>query len=296
MQIVFLGTSCAKPTKERNHSSIFLSHGSDGILFDCGEGTQRQLTLAGIKPTKVNKIFISHWHGDHTLGLSGLIQTLGISEYNKTLKIYGPEGTKKNIKLLTDLYENKEKIDLEVIDVKEGKICNSKDYLVEAYKLKHGTPTVGFRFIEKDRKKIKVSAVEKLGIPEGPLLGDLQEGKTITWKGKKISPKDTTYTIKGKIIAYVPDSVPGKNTLKIAENADVLITDSTYSHKMEKQAEEYMHLTAKQGADIANQANAKKLVLTHFSTRYKDTSELREEAEEIFPDVVCAEDFMKINL
>jgi ribonuclease Z len=188
------------------------------------------------------------------------------------------------------------RINLEIIEVKEGKIYDGKKYSIEAYELEHGIKTVGYRFVEKDKVKIKVSAAEKLGIPEGPLLGELQEGKKIKFKGKEISPEEVTYKVKGKIIAYIPDSVPGKNTLKIAQDADILITDSTFSEKLAEKAEEHMHLTAKQAANIANQANAKKLILTHFSTRYKDTSELRQEAEEIFPDVVCAEDFMKINL
>ena len=230
------------------------------------------------------------------MGLSGLIQTLGISEYDKTLRIYGPPGTKKNIKKLIDLYENGETINLEVVDVKDGKIYEGKKYSIEAYSLNHGVPTVGYRFVEKNRRRIKLADIEKLGIPEGPLLGQLQEGKMITWKGKKIFPKDTTYVVKGKIITYIPDSLPGENTLKLAENADILITDSTFSDKLREKAEEHMHLTAKQAATIANQTNVKKLILTHFSTRYKDTNELKQEAEEVFQNVTCANDFMKIKL
>lgn len=296
MQITFLGTSCAKPTKNRNHSSIYISHGSDGILFDCGEGTQRQLTIAGIKPTKINKIFISHWHGDHVLGLSGLIQTLGLSEYDKTLKVYGPKGTKKHFEHLWKSTENEQRTELEIIEITDKKAYDGKDYKIEAYELEHGVKTLGYRFIEKDRRKIVLSKIKKLGIPEGPLLGQLQDGKTITFKGKKISPEDTTTIVKGKIIAYIADSIPGENTLKVAQDADILICDSTFSETLKEKADEHMHSTAKQDAMIASQANAKKLILTHFSTRYKDISELKAEAEEVFPNVICAEDFMKINL
>ncbi|MBW2966679.1 MBL fold metallo-hydrolase, partial [Candidatus Woesearchaeota archaeon] len=167
MQIVFLGTSSAKPTKERNHSSIFISYGSEGILMDCGEGTQRQLTIAGIKPLKITKVLISHWHGDHVLGLSGLIQTLGLMGYDKTLRIYGPVGTKKRIKALLESCDFEERIAIEVKEVKEGKFYDGDKYYLEAYELKHSTRTVGYRFVEKNKRRIDISAVKKLNIPEG---------------------------------------------------------------------------------------------------------------------------------
>lgn len=296
MEIVFLGTSSVKPTKERNHSAVFLSYGSDGILFDCGEGTQRQLTIAGIKAPKINKVLISHWHGDHTLGLSGLIQTLGFMNYEKTLNIYGPVGSKKKIKAIFESCDFEEKIDIEVKEVKEGKFYDGEKYYLEAYELKHSSKTLGYRFVEKDKRKIDVSAVKKLGIPEGPLLGKLQEGKVINFKGKKINPKETTYVVEGKKIAYVVDSIPTKNSIKIAKDVDILICDATYDSSLQEKADQHMHMTAKQAGLVANQANAKKLILTHFSARYKDTKILEEDAKDVFTDVEAAYDFMKIKL
>jgi ribonuclease Z len=296
MQIIFLGTSCAKPTKERNHSSIFVSYGSDGILFDCGEGTQRQLTIAGIKPHKINKVMISHWHGDHVLGLPGLIQTLGLLGYEKTLKIYGPVGTKKRVRSIFDSCDFEERIDIEVKEVKEGKFYDGNDYYLEAYELKHSTRIIGFRFVEKNKRRINISAVKKLGIPEGPLLGKLQEGKTITFNGKKIGPKNTTYVVEGKKIGYIPDSVPNKNSIKIAQDNDILICDATYDSSLQEKADKHMHMTAKQAGLIANQAKVKKLIITHFSTRYKDAKVLEEDAKDVFKDVEAAYDFMKVKL
>jgi len=296
MQITFLGTSCAKPTKERNHSAIFISVGSEGLLFDCGEGTQRQMTLAGLKQSKVTKIFVSHWHGDHVLGIPGLIQTLGLSEHEGKVIVYGPIGTIKRMEAMMSATQYDSRIEVEVKEVSDGEIYDGTDFSVEAYEIKHSVRTIGFRLIEKDRRRIKLSFTGKLGIPEGPLLGSLQDGKSITWKGKKIDPADATYVIKGKIIAYVADSIPSKNTLKIAKNADILISDSSFSEKLREKADEHKHMTARQAAEIANQANVKQLILTHFSARYKDTNELREEATEIFQNVICAEDFMKIKL
>lgn len=296
MQITFLGTSCAKPTKERNHSAIFLSYGSEGILFDCGEGTQRQMAIAGIKPSKVSKVFITHWHGDHVLGLPGLIQTLGLSDYDKTLKIFGPEGTEKRVKSLFEACDFEQRIDIEVKELDEGKMYSNREYTVEAYPVTHSTKTIGYRFIEKDKRKIKVSYIKKIGIPEGPLLGDLQDGKSIEWKGKIVSPKDATVKVKGKILAYIPDSGLCKNTLKIAENADLLISDATYTSDLEEKAEKHKHLTARQAGEVASQANVKHLVLTHYSARYKETAPLREDAKQVFDDVTCAEDFLKIKI
>jgi len=296
MEIIFLGTSCAMPTKKRNHSSIFISYSGEGILFDCGEGTQRQLKIAGIKPTKITKVLISHWHGDHTFGLPGLISTLSTSEYTKILKIYGPAGTKEFVKNMfkSAVFENR--INLEIIEVKEGIFYDGKDYQLEAYPLKHKINTLGYRFVEKNKRRINVPFVKKLGIPEGPLLGKLQEGKAITWKDKKISVKEATYVVKGRIVAYIADSVPTKNSLKVAKDADILIAEATYTSELQEKADRYMHMTAKEAGLIANQANVKKLILTHFSTRYKDTHVLEEDARNVFDNVEAAKDFMKVDL
>jgi len=295
MQITFLGTSCAKPTKERSHSAIFLSYGSEGILFDCGEGTQRQFAIAGIKPSKITKIMISHWHGDHVLGLPGLIQTMSLSEYEGKLKIYGPKETKERLKKMMDALIFENRIDIEVHEI-DGKFIDTKDFSIEAIELDHNIISLGFRFVEKDKRRINVPFIKKLGIPEGPLLGKLQEGETITWKGKKISPDDATKTEKGKIICYHPDSAPAKNSLKLAQDADILICESTYASDLEKKAHDYKHMTAKQAGLVASQSNAKKLFLTHFSPRYKDAHELEEDARDVFDNVIAAKDFMKIKL
>jgi ribonuclease Z len=295
MQITFLGTSCAKPTKERNHSGIYLSYGGDGILFDCGEGTQRQITIAGIKPTSVNMIFISHWHGDHVLGLPGIVQTLGISEYANTLRIYGPKGTKKRFNEMMNAVVFDNRINIELYEG-TGKIVDNEDYYIEAEELEHKTETIGFRFVEKDKRRMKTDVLKKIGVPEGPEWGKLQNGHSIIWKGKKIEPDEVTYIVKGKIISYISDSVPSANSLKLAKDADLLICESTYSSKMQEKAEANWHMTSKQAAIIAKSADVKKLVLTHFSTRYKETGELLEDAKEEFEDVVCAYDFMKIKL
>ena len=296
MEIVFLGTSSMVPTKERNHSSVLINYGAEGILIDCGEGTQKQLKLAGIPITKVTKILISHWHSDHTLGLPGLISTLGASEYTKTLEIYGPKGTKEHFNHMFKAFVFDRRIDIEIKEIKEGEFFSGKDFSLKAFELDHGIETLGFRLIEKDKRRIDKRKIKKLGIPEGPLLGKLQRNVAIEWKGKKIKPEDTTRVVEGKVIGYIADTLPCNSCYKIAEQADLLISEATYSSKLEDKSEAYNHMTAKQAALIASKSNVKQLILTHFSARYKDTEEIESDARDYFDNSLCAKDFMKIKL
>lgn len=296
MQITILGTSSMVPTKVRNHSAVLLRHNTEGILFDCGEGTQRQIKMAGIRPTAITRILISHWHGDHVLGLPGLIQTLGGSEYSGTLNIYGPKGTEQRINKMYEAFVFDDPLEMKIHDIKPGKFLDTKEFYIEAYKLEHTTPCLGFRFVEKDRRRINLKVTKELQIPEGPLLGKLQNGQSITWKGKKIYPTDATYKVKGKVFSYVVDTIPCDGAYKASIDSDFLICEATYTSQLTEKAGEYGHMTAAQAAQLANQAGAKKLVLTHFSQRYKDTLEIVEDARVYFDDVTAAEDLMKFKL
>jgi ribonuclease Z len=296
MELIFLGTTCMTPTKERNHAATLLLFHGDGILVDCGEGTQRQMKMADLKLTKVTKVLISHWHGDHVLGLPGLMQSLGAAGYSETLEIYGPEGTEKKVKELLNVYEFYSRINYSVKDVKEGVFIDKKKYKIEALPLEHGIRTLGFRFVEKDRRRIKLPFTKKLGIPEGPLLGKLQAGKDISFRGKKVTPDEATYIVHGKKLAFVCDTVLTKNAYRLAEGADLLVSEAAFTSELEEKALEYKHMTAQQAALIANKANVKKLILTHFSTRYKDTSDLLEDAKNVFKEVSCAYDLMKVKI
>lgn len=296
MEITFLGTSCAVPTKERNHVSIFVSCRGEGILLDCGEGTQRQLKIAGIKPTKITRVFISHWHGDHVLGLAGLIDTVGFMGYTQTLHIYGPKGSKEFFSHMSKSRLDTINIKIDVHEVGEGRIYDGKELFVEAASLEHVGHVLGYSLVEKDRRRIDVKYIKKLGIPDGPLLGKLQEGKPITWKGKKVSVKDATYVVKGKKLAYVADTLPCKGAMKLARNADLLICDSTYHSALQEKAEEFKHMSSRDAGLLANQAGAKQLALIHFSARYKSVQELEQDARDVFDNSFAAKDFMKIEL
>jgi len=296
MNITFLGTSCMVPTKQRNHTGIFLSYSSEGILVDCGEGTQRQMKLAGIKLPKITKILLTHWHGDHVLGLPGLLQSLTASEHNKTLHIYGPHGTKMFMRKLLDLFFFNASYEIVVHEIQKGVFFENEQFKLEAFPLEHAVATLGYSFIEKDRRRIKMDYIKKLGIPEGPLLGELQRGKSIIFKGKRVMPNEATYIVKGKKLTIILDTVLCDSCYKLSKNADLLICEAAYTSKLEDKAIENKHMTAKQAALIASQSNVKKLILTHFSPRYKNTQEIEEDARTFFDNVVCAEDFMKIRL
>ena len=293
-----LGTSCMVPTKERNVSAIYLEFKGEGILFDCGEGTQRQMSIAGISRRKVQKVFISHWHGDHVSGLIGLIQTLS-GEESSRLEVYGPKGSSTRIThlLQTVCFDNK--VDVAVFETTattEKVICETDEYCVSAINLDHTIPALGYAFTEKDRRRITVSATKAAGIPEGPLLGKIQQGKSIQFEGKKYSPDDLSHVVQGKRISVVMDTGFTQNAITIAKNADVLICEATYMEKHVDRGDAYKHLTALQAAQIASAAHAKKLIMTHFSQRYTDISVLEDEARSVFPESYAGFDFMKIKV
>lgn len=296
MELLFLGTSSMVPTKERNQSGILLSHKTEAVLIDCGEGTQRQLKIAGVPLTKITKILITHWHGDHVLGLPGLIQSLAASDYSRALEIYGPAGTKKHFEFMFKAFVFDREIRLDIKEIGAGKFIDNGLFSVEAYQLKHGVPTLGYRFVEKDRRKVNMKKVEQLGIPDGPLIGRLQKGHKIKLKGKIIAPDDVSTVIRGRIIGIIADTVMCNSLADIANGADVVVSEATYSSKLKGKGDEYGHLTARSAAEVANRAGAKKLVLTHFSARYKNALELAEDARNLFDNVICAEDLMRIRV
>ena len=295
MEITFLGTSSMIPTKHRNQQAIFLKYGKEGILIDCGEGTQRQFKMAGLKLTKLTKILITHWHGDHVFGLPGILQSLKPDQYTKTLEIYGPRGIKKQIKLLLKTFPISKLIKLKITEIKKGTFFENKEFVLSCMPLKHSVKTFAYSFKEKEKRKIKIPNLSKLNIP-GPLIGNLQKGKTIKWKNKTYSPTKFTKSVPGKKITIIADTLLIKNCYQIAKNADILICESTYLNKLKHKAKKNLHMTAKQAATIAKKAKTKKLILTHFSKRYNSTKEIKKEAQKIFKNTLCANDLMKIKL
>ncbi len=299
MEVVILGTSSMVPTKERNPSSVFISYKGDGILFDCAEGTQRQMELAGISRQKVKLILISHWHGDHVGGLIGLLHTIGNKEKGTSVEIYGPAGTKNYMQHLLKSCFFDVRLQLNVHEMKPKKVdkfFETENYELYCCQLNHSVPCLGYSFVEKERRNIDTAYLKKHKVKEGPHLEKLKQGKDILYEGKKIKAEEATYVVLGKKVAYVMDTAFTSIASKLAKDADVLICEATYHSSLKEKAEQYKHMTAEESAQLASAANAKQLILTHFSPRYRDVSELTEEAKTIFPNTKAAFDLMKISL
>lgn len=293
--ITFLGTGQAVPTKTRNHTGILLSHGSENILVDCGEGIQRQFRIAEINPCNLTRLLITHWHGDHILGIPGLLQTLVMNNYNKTLNIYGPEKTQQYIHELIRLFAIRKELKLQIHEVHPGKIIEEKDFYIEALDMHHNVPCLAYSFVEKEKRRINKEKLKQLKIPPSPLLKKLQQGEDVEHAGKRIKASDLTYLQQGKRITFILDTAVNENMLKIARDADLLICESTYSSKEKEKAEEYKHMTAEQAAQVAKDAGVKKLILLHISQRYEGKEKiLLKEAKKIFKNTSIANDFDKI--
>ncbi len=295
IDILFLGTGCMQPTKTRNHSGILLTYGKENILMDCGEGIQRQMRVAGVKPAKITTLLISHWHGDHVFGIPGLMSSMGADKSDATLRIFGPPGTKKFLEHMLQGFAAKDIIKHTVVEVKKGAFWETEEFVLEAQPLKHSVLCVGYSFIEKEKRKIDMAAAEKIGL-RGPILGELQRGEDVVFNGKKIKSRDVTYVVAGKKVSYIADTVVCEGAEKLAKNADLLISEGTHLDDIKEKAGKYMHLTVKEAALIASEHNAKKLVITHLSQRYKSVAEIVEEARAHFDEAIVAEDFLRISV
>ncbi len=291
IKITFLGTSASIPTTNRNSTSVLLNYNEENILMDCGEGTQRQFRKVGLNPCKLTRVLISHWHGDHVLGIPGLLQTLALSDYNKTLFIYGPKGTKTFMKNLFNTFVFREKYSIKIDEV-DGRFFETKDFFLESKKMTHSIPCNAYSFIKKGQIKIDKKKLKKSKLPSGPLLQKLKQGKSIVYKGKKYLAKNLTYREEDKKISFVFDTSMNEKIVPFVKNSDLLICDSTYASELTDRAKEYKHLTAKQAAELAKKSNSKKLVLTHIGQRYdKKLKNLLDDARKIFKNSFLAKDF-----
>ena len=301
LEITFLGTVSGIPTKDRNHSAIIFEYygeEKDTILFDCGEGTQRQLMLAGINFMDIDKIFISHWHADHFAGLIPLIQTMNLEKRKKELKIFAPEA-ERFVADIIDLGYFGLRFPITAINVPfEGdeiaKILDEPEYEILSIPTLHTVPSSAYCFKEKDRWSIDINKLKELGLKRGYWLKKLKKEGKAEYKGKTVDIKKVANTKPGVSVVYTGDTKACRTVVKISQDADMLIHDATFLDA-DKERGKY-HATSKEAAEIANKANVKQLVLTHVSRRYTDTKPLEEEARSVFPNSTVAHDFMKIQL
>ncbi|MGC8648761.1 MAG: ribonuclease Z [Candidatus Micrarchaeia archaeon] len=295
MIITFLGTSGSTPTKNRNLPSVAINYNGEVLLFDCGEGTQRQALINSVNIAKIDKIFISHIHGDHTIGLAGLIRTMALNNREKPLYIFVPKEAEKNILELLNFDKISFKYKIIIEEIKSGVIFKGKDYKIKAFKLKHSTITYGFIFQENDKVRFLKDKCKKLGI-KGLMFKELKEKGKIKINNKIIKLNEVTYNVTSKKIVYATDTRPCISTINAATNADLLIHDATYDNNMKTFAVERMHSTASEAATIAKKAKCKKLALFHISSRYKDIDILKNEATIIFKNSFVPNDGMKIEI
>ena len=296
VKITFLGTSAQIPTVRRNHTAVLLTYEGENILVDCGEGTQRQFRKARLNPCKVNRILITHRHGDHVFGLPGLISTFDLSGYNKTLYIYGPRGIKRFLESFLGLNYVKRDFEIKIEEV-SGKFFEGKDFYLESEKMEHGIPTNAYCFVKKGQRRIDKAKLKKSKLPSGPLLQKIKQGKNVTHKGKKYLAKNLTYTEGDKKISFVLDTLNNKKIVAFVKESDLLICDSSFDDELKDQAKERLHLTAKQAGEIAKKSKSKKLILTHISQRYeKDLKKLLAESKKVFKKTSVAEDFDKVEV
>jgi ribonuclease Z len=298
MMLTFLGTAASIPAKERSLPSIVFNVNGDLILMDVGEGTQRQMLYAGLSPQKVMKILITHMHGDHILGLPGLIRTMAMLGRNEVLEIFGPRGISAYINLNIESALLGSDFELHVHEVSPGIIIEDRDYIIEAVPVNHGVEAYGYVLRTKDKPgKLSLDKALSLGLKPGPVLRMLKEGKSVYVNGKIIKPEDVLgEPIRGSKIVYSGDTLPCENIVKASDNADILIHEATFINEDMELARVAYHSTVGQAAEIASRANVGLLILTHISNRYQDLRLLLNEARSVFHNVMIAYDFMTLRI
>ncbi|MBM4401446.1 MAG: ribonuclease Z [Crenarchaeota archaeon] len=300
IRIIFLGTAGSVPTPERSLPAVLIKRQNEQLMFDCGEGVQRQMIKAKAGFHKKTKIFISHMHGDHILGLPGLLQTMALMDRQKKIEIYGPEGIKQFLECVKETLQFGLTFQVEIHEIYDaGVVCEEKDYIVEAAKSNHVVASWAYAFVEKPRPgKFYPEKARALGIPEGELWSKLQHGDRIKLpNGQVISPDDVMGSPRqGRKIVYTGDTRPFKGFAEFAASADLIIHDATLDDALTEKAAEDGHSTPSQAAQEAKKAEAKQLVLTHISARYPDTRLLLEQAQKFFKNTLVAEDFMELEL
>lgn len=302
MEITFLGTSSGVPTRSRNVSSVALRlpQRAEVWLFDCGEGTQHQLLRSDLKISQITRIFVTHMHGDHIYGLMGLLASCGLAGNSQDIEIYGPPDLVDYLKACTKYSQVKLSHRVRVYGVRPGIVYQDEEFTVRCGLLKHRIPAYGYRIEEKDRPgRFDVEKATALGIPPGPIYGQLKQGKVVTLPdGRRIHGKDLCgETETGRKVIYCTDTVFCDGAVELAQDGDVLIHEATFAHQDAQLAFDRLHSTSTMAAQVALMAGVKQLIMTHFSPRYApgnvlQLDDLLTEAKAIFSNTILARDFM----
>ena len=296
MKLVFLGTSAAQPTERRGLSCICLENDGEILMFDAGEASQISYMKSGLGWNKKMKLFVTHLHGDHCVGILGLLQTMSMQNRTESLEIFGPKGIDEflaaNIKILNFGLS----FSILITIVNEGTIYENNKFLIHATKANHSITAFSYLFEEKDKPgRFNVEKAKELGIPEGELWNKLQNGIDVINNEKIIKPEQVLGKKRpGKKIGISGDTMPTKELEEFFNECDYLVFDSTFLDEEKQKAQDTCHSTAKQAAELGKNANVKNLILTHFSARYKDEIGHKTEAEQIHNSVITAKDLLEV--
>lgn len=298
MRAVFVGTGGSWPSPERNVSAFALSLGREVVLFDCGEGTQRQLMRSSLSFMRISRIFITHFHGDHFLGLPGLIQSMALNDRKDALEIYGPYGTKRLVETLVRLGYFTPTYEVRVGNLRDGDVVSGTDYEVRCVEAAHNVPSLAYALEEAMRPgRFNLERARALGIPEGPLYARLQTGETVEHKGKICTPEMVLGPPRrGRKVVYAGDTTPCNAVLELARDANLLVHDASTAADLEEKANAYGHSSSRQAAEIARRAGVKLLALVHLSPRYEDGSQVLKDAKEMFPNTILPSDLEEVEI
>jgi ribonuclease Z len=297
LDLVFLGTSGSAPTAARGPTALLVRRGGDRLLFDCAEGTQRQLMRSTVGLPDLEQIFISHFHGDHYLGLPGMLKTFGLRQREAPLTVYGPPGLRELFGDLRRIF-GKVPYPIEVVEVRAGEALERDGYKILVFPVHHGVSAVGYALAEDTRPGFfDVDAADALGVPSGPERGALQRGESITLDdGRVVTPDMVLGAARpGRRIVIPGDTAPAETVRVLSEGADVLVHEATFTEDERDRAAETLHSTARQAAELARDAGVRLLALTHLSPRYFG-KELLQEAREVLPSTVAPRDFDVIEV
>ena len=298
MKLVFLGTSAAQPTSERGLTCICLEKEGEILMFDAGEGAQISYLKSGLGWNKKMKIFVTHLHGDHCIGILELLQTITLQNRTEPMEIYGPDGIEEFIAANIKVLNFGLSFPVMITTVREGIVVNEKTYTINSCEADHSVTSYSYLFQEKDKPgRFFPDKAKELGVPEGELWHKLQTGQDIQVGDKIVKSSDVLGEKRpGKRIGISGDTRPTKKLEEFFKDCDYLSFDSTFSHELQDKALETYHSTAKEAADLAKKANVSNLILTHFSARYNDESVLLEEAKTIHSSVIAAKDLLEIEI
>ncbi len=302
LSVTFLGTSAARPTVERGVSSIAIARDGETLLFECGEGTQRQMMRYGVGFT-LSEIFITHYHADQFLGIIGLLRTLGLQGREEPLHLYGPKGAERILGQAVQLGVERSPYPIEIHEVKPGDTFGRDEYAIEVFAVEHGRDAVGYALREHERLgRFDPDKARELGVPEGLLWGQLHRGESVeVGEGEKrrtVSPESIVGpTRPGRLVVYSGDTRPCESVVKVADGADLLSHEATFGYEERERARETDHSTAVEAAQVALAAQVKRLALTHLSARYSAIPrELLKEARQVFKETVVAKDGLEIGV